>query len=53
MRGVADFIGGKSWLFVLAAVVLLGMVWWLDAHGYYGIEAQVIDIIARWLDAHR
>jgi hypothetical protein len=25
----------------------------LTPHGYYGIEAQVIDIIARWLDAHR
>lgn len=25
----------------------------LTPHGYHGIEAQVIDIIARWLDAHR
>ena len=24
-----------------------------DAPGYHGIEAQVIDIIAGWLDAHR
>ena len=40
--GVADFIGGKSWLFVIAAVVLLGMVWWLDAHGYYGIATSLI-----------
>ena len=40
--GVADFIGGKSWLFVLAAVVLLGMVWWLDAHGYYGVGTSLV-----------
>ena len=40
--GVADFIGGKSWLFVIAAVVLLGMVWWLDAHGYYGVGTSLV-----------
>lgn len=40
--GVADFIGGKSWLFVIAAVVLLGQVWWLDAHGYYGLGTSLI-----------
>jgi hypothetical protein len=40
--GVADFIGGKSWLFVIAGVVLLGMVWWLDAHGYYGIGTSLV-----------
>lgn len=40
--GVADFIGGKSWLFVIAAAVLLGQVWWLDAHGYYGIGTSLI-----------
>ena len=40
--GVADFIGGKSWLFVIAAVVLLGVVWWLDAHGYYGVGTSLI-----------
>ncbi len=25
----------------------------LTPHGYYGIETQVIDIIARWIDSHR
>jgi hypothetical protein len=40
--GVADFIGGKSWLFVIAAVVLLGKVWWLDAHGYYGVGTSLV-----------
>jgi hypothetical protein len=40
--GAADFIGGKSWLFVIAAVVLLGMVWWLDAHSYYGVGTSLV-----------
>jgi hypothetical protein len=25
----------------------------LTPHGYYGIETQVIDIIAQWIDSHR
>lgn len=25
----------------------------LTPHGYYGIEAQVVDLIAGWIDAHR
>ena len=40
--GVADFIGGKSWLFVIAAIVLLGKVWWLDAHGYHGVGTSLV-----------
>jgi hypothetical protein len=25
----------------------------LTPHGYYGIETQVIDVIAQWIDSHR
>jgi hypothetical protein len=40
--GVADLIGGKSWLFVLVAVALLAGVWWLDAQGYYGVGTSLV-----------
>ena len=38
----ADFIGGMAWLFIAAAVVLLAMVWWLDAHGYRGVGTSLV-----------
>jgi hypothetical protein len=40
--GLADLIGGKSWLFVLVAVGLLGLVWWLDAQGYVGVGTSLV-----------
>ena len=38
----ADIIGGMVWLFVVAAIVLLAMVWWLDAHGYHGVGTSLV-----------
>ncbi len=40
--GLADLIGGRSWLFVLVGVALLAVVWWLDAQGYYGIGTSLV-----------
>ena len=40
--GVADLIGGKPWLFVLVAVALLAVVWWLDAHEYHGVGTSLV-----------
>jgi hypothetical protein len=40
--GAADVIGGSSWLFVLAAIVFLAMVWFLDAEGYHGVGTSLI-----------
>jgi uncharacterized protein DUF2510 len=40
--GVADVIGGKTWVFVIAAIALLAMVWWLDAHGYHGVGTSLV-----------
>ena len=40
--GPANVIGGKSWMFVIAAVALLALVWWLDAKGYHGVGTSVV-----------
>ena len=40
--GPADVIGGSSWLFVLAAIAFLGMVWWLDAAGFHGVGTSLV-----------
>jgi hypothetical protein len=40
--GVSDLIGGKSWLFVLIAMALLAVVWWLDAHDYHGVGTSLV-----------
>ena len=40
--GLADLIGGRSWLFVLVGVALLAVVWWLDAQGYHGIGTSLV-----------
>jgi hypothetical protein len=40
--GVSDLIGGKSWLFVLVAMALLAVVWWLDAHDYHGVGTSLV-----------
>ena len=35
-------IGGKSWMFVIAAVALLALVWWLDSQGYHGVGTSLV-----------
>jgi hypothetical protein len=40
--GPANVIGGKSWMFVIAAVALLALVWWLDAQGYHGVGTSLV-----------
>jgi Protein of unknown function (DUF2510) len=40
--GAADVIGGQSWLFVLAGIAFLAMVWWLDARGYQGVGTSLV-----------
>jgi hypothetical protein len=38
----ADVVGGQTWLFVLAALALLGVVWWLDGSGYHGVGTSLV-----------
>ncbi len=40
--GPTNVIGGKSWMFVIAAVALLALVWWLDAQGYHGVGTSLV-----------
>ena len=40
--GPANVIGGKSWMFVIAAMALLALVWWLDAQGYHGVGTNLV-----------
>lgn len=40
--GAADVIGGQAWLFVLAGIALLVMVWLLDARGYHGVGTSLV-----------
>lgn len=40
--GRTNVIGGKSWMFVIAAVALLALVWWLDAQGYHGVGTSLV-----------
>ena len=40
--GAADVIGGQVWLFVLAGVAFLAMVWLLDARGYHGVGTSLV-----------
>lgn len=40
--GPADIIGGQTWLFVLVGIAFLGVIWWLDAHGYNGVGTSLV-----------
>ena len=40
--GLADFIGGQSWIFIIVAVAFLAMVWWLDEHGYQAVGTSLV-----------
>ncbi|MEO8265824.1 MAG: DUF2510 domain-containing protein [Ilumatobacteraceae bacterium] len=40
--GPTNVVGGKSWMFVIAAVLLLALVWWLDAQGYHGVGTSLV-----------
>jgi len=40
--GLADFIGGKAWIFVAVGIAFLAMVWWLDEHGYHGVGTSLV-----------
>jgi hypothetical protein len=38
----ADISRGNWLVFVLAALMFLGMVWWLDEHGVYGVGTSLV-----------
>ena len=40
--GLADFIGGQTWIYVIVGIAFLAMVWWLDEHGHHGVGTSLV-----------
>lgn len=40
----SNAVGDQNVVFLLAAAVLLGLVWWLDRHGYFGVGTPLVVV---------